>query len=112
MSTKQELAKFFATHLAHAHRLEESRTSPKKVAAQGKILGDVVDNVARDIDALTYAESDNPWTEDDKYDLCGLIASELDVPKQNWQIIKEGSIAKAISFEQTLALLMKQVKFE
>ena len=111
MTTRHQLADRYAARLARAHRLHEARLA-KTVAARVESLNEAIQKVADEIDALVYEDTDEPVFRDDQYEICGLIAERLDVSKRRWQLIHEGSIKKALSFEQTLKLLMKQVKFE
>lgn len=111
MSTKQELAAQYAARLSQARRLDES-TGRVKAAQKASSLEDAIRDVVGKIDGLVWEGTQRNLSNDDKYEIYGLIAAELGVPGSQWGIIKEGSIAKALSFEQTLMLLMQKVNYE
>ena len=111
MSAKQELAAQYAAQLSQALRLDES-TGGVKTAQRASSLEDAIRDVVKKIDGLVYERTKHNLSADDKYEIYELIAAELGVPGSQWGIIKEGSIAKALSFEQTLMLLVQKVKYE
>ncbi|MDQ7814234.1 MAG: hypothetical protein RDU25_00285 [Patescibacteria group bacterium] len=109
MSTKQELAVHYAAQLSHALRLDEARGS--KTARRAPSLEEAIRDVVRQVDGMYYERTGRKLSAGEKYELYGLIAAELGVSASQWGIIKESSIAQALSFEQLLVLLMQKVTY-
>ena len=109
MSTKQELAVHYATQLSQALRLDEAKAL--KTAQRAPSLEAAIRDVVRQVDGLYYERTRQKLSAGEKYELYGLIAAELGVSAGQWGIIKERSIAQALSFEQLLTLLMQKVTY-
>lgn len=111
MFTQKELAEKHAARLLNSLVLQEAAPSVK-VAHHVEPLHEAICGVVEAVDNLTWSSTDQPLSDEDKYELFGLIAAELGLDGRRWGMLKEGSIAMALSFEQTLALMLKQVTYE
>jgi hypothetical protein len=110
MSTKQELAAQYAARLSQALRLDEA-TGHVKTAHRASSRENAIRDVVREVDGLSYERTGLKLSTEEKYEFYGLIASKLGVPAGQWGMIKESSIAQALSFEQLLMMLMQKVTY-
>lgn len=111
MPTQKELAEQHAARLRKSLLLQEAAPSVK-LAHHAEPLHEAIRGVVEAVDGLTWSSTGQPLSDEEKYELFGLIAAELGLDGRRWGMLKEGSIAKALSFEQTLALMLKQVSYE
>lgn len=111
MTTQKELAEKHAARLRRALSLHEAAPMAK-LAHHAEPLHEAIRGVVEAVDQLTWTKSGEPLSDEEKYEIFGLIATELGLARRQWGMLKEGSIAKALSFEQTLALMLKQVTYE
>lgn len=111
MPSKRELASKYAARIRRAYQLHEA--SPLvKIAQKAEPLEDAIAGVAEAVDGLTWSETGQPISTAEKYEVFGLVATELGLPSRDWRLIKEGSVEKALSFEQTLMLMLQRVTYE
>lgn len=110
MPTQSELAKKHAARLRKALSLQEAALLVK-VAHHAEPLDKAIRGVVEAVEQLTWTRTGEPLSDEEKYEFFGLIAAELGLGRRQWGMLKEGSIAKALSFEQTLALMLKQVTY-
>jgi len=111
MPTQKELAEKHAARLRKSLVLQEAAPLVK-IAHHAEPLPEAIRGVVEAVDGLTWTSTGRPLSDEEKYEFFGLIAAELGVDRLRWGMLKEGSIAKALSFEQTLALMLKQVTYE